>query len=157
MDTQIEQVDDSEIVKIPSLMKKDKLQNKVLARSEPPQYDNCSTSSATSTGSNHRNKSRSDAENGREATPERNDRDPVLVVKFLHDDIQHLHDVEINMDSVMIRVTPTSMKDCAKGFRKALELIQIVTKELERKIHEQGRQARQRDQIRECTAIVCLI
>lgn len=70
---------------------------------------------------------------------------PVLKVELLHDKDQHLDEVEIDIDSILLRVTPTSLKDCAKGLRKVAELVQLVTKEMERKIHEEGRQARLRD------------
>jgi Vacuolar sorting-associated protein 13, N-terminal/N-terminal region of Chorein or VPS13 len=69
----------------------------------------------------------------------------ILCVNLFHDKEQHLDEVEIDMDSVVIRVTPTSLKDCAKAVRRALELVQLVTREMERKVHEEGRKARQRD------------
>jgi hypothetical protein len=65
-----------------------------------------------------------------------------LSVSLLHDQTQHLDEVEIDMESIILRVTPTTMKDCAKGFRKIFELMQLVTREMERKIHEEGRRAR---------------
>lgn len=65
-----------------------------------------------------------------------------LSVSFLHDKLLHLDEVEIDMDSIVLRVTPITLKDCSKGFSKVMELIQVVTRELERKVHEEGRKAR---------------
>ena len=69
----------------------------------------------------------------------------ILCVVLYRDQGQHLDEVEIDFDSVVVRVTPTSLKDCAKATRRVLELIQIVTREMERKVHEQGRKARRRE------------
>lgn len=65
-----------------------------------------------------------------------------LSVGILHDGGIHLDEVEIDMNSVVLRITPTTLKDCAKGLRKILELVQLVTQEMERKVHEEGRKAR---------------
>ena len=65
-----------------------------------------------------------------------------LSVSFLHDKLLHLDEVEIELDSIVLRVTPITLKDCSKGFSKVMELIQVVTRELERKVHEEGRKAR---------------
>jgi hypothetical protein len=65
-----------------------------------------------------------------------------LSVSFLHDRSLHLDEVEIDMNSVVLRITPTTLKDCSKGFSKIMELVQLVTREMERKVHEEGRKAR---------------
>jgi hypothetical protein len=36
------------------------------------------------------------------------------------------------------------LKDCSKGIRKIIELVQLMTREMERKVHEEGRKARRR-------------
>jgi hypothetical protein len=69
----------------------------------------------------------------------------VLRVSLFHDGTVHLDEVEIDIESVILRVTPTSLKDCAKGIRKIVELVQLMTREMERKVHEEGRKARRRD------------
>eukprot|EP00934_Nitzschia_sp_Nitz4_P006272 Nitzschia sp. Nitz4//scaffold62_size106224//52646//63438//NITZ4_004359-RA/size106224-processed-gene-0.169-mRNA-1//-1//CDS//3329555865//6262//frame0 len=69
----------------------------------------------------------------------------VFRVSFFHDGVVHLDEVEIDIDSVVLRVTPTTLKDCVKGIRKILELGQLMTREMERKVHEEGRKARRRD------------
>lgn len=69
----------------------------------------------------------------------------VLRASLFHDSSIHLDEVEIDIDSVILRVTPTTLKDCAKGIRKILELVQLMTSEMERKVHEEGRKARRRD------------
>jgi Mg2+ and Co2+ transporter CorA len=58
--------------------------------------------------------------------------------------------VEIVIDSVIVRVTPTSLKDCAKGLRRFLELVELTTKEMERKVHEEGRNARRMERLGKC-------
>jgi hypothetical protein len=69
----------------------------------------------------------------------------ILNASLFHDRMEHLDEVEIDIDSVILRVTPTSLKDCVKGIRKIVELVQLMTREMERKVHEEGRKARQRD------------
>jgi hypothetical protein len=66
----------------------------------------------------------------------------VLTVLFLRDKAANLDEIEIELNFVTVRVTPTTLKDCAKAFRKILELVQLATKEMERKVHEAGRKAR---------------
>lgn len=68
----------------------------------------------------------------------------ILKVSLFNDRRTHLNEVEIDIESLVLRVTPTSLKDCAKGIRKIVELIQLMTKEMERNVHEEGRKARQR-------------
>jgi hypothetical protein len=68
----------------------------------------------------------------------------IFRASLLHDGLANLDEVEIDIDSVVLRVTPTTLKDCAKAFRRIAELAQLMTKEMERKVHEQGRKARQR-------------
>jgi hypothetical protein len=46
-------------------------------------------------------------------------------------------------------VTPTSLKDSAKGLHRFLELVELTTKEMERKVHEEGRNARRMGQGKE--------
>ena len=66
-----------------------------------------------------------------------------LSVYFLHDQHLHLDEVEVDMNAIVLRVTPITLKDCSKGFSKVMELAQVVTREMERKVHEEGRKARQ--------------
>jgi hypothetical protein len=68
----------------------------------------------------------------------------VLSVSLFHDSSAHLDEVEIDIDSFILRVTPTSLKDCTKGIRKIVELVQLMTREMERKVHEEGRKAREK-------------
>jgi len=63
----------------------------------------------------------------------------------LHDGTIHLDEVDIDIDPVILRVTPTSLKDCTKGIRKIAELVQLITRAMEIKVHEEGRKARRRD------------
>jgi hypothetical protein len=77
----------------------------------------------------------------------------IVRASLLHDGLAHLDEVEIDIDSVVLRVTPTTLKDCAKAFRRIAELVQLMTKEMERKVHEQGRKARQRGRRGTCQII----
>jgi Vacuolar sorting-associated protein 13, N-terminal len=70
---------------------------------------------------------------------------PVASATFLHDGYVHLDEVEVDFDSVVLRVTPTTLKDCSKAFKRVVELVQVMTKEMERKVHEEGRKARRKD------------
>ena len=67
---------------------------------------------------------------------------PVLSVSFLRDKVAHLDEIDIELNFITMRVTPTTLKDCTKAFRKIVELVQLATKEMERKVHEAGRKAR---------------
>ena len=64
---------------------------------------------------------------------------PILSVNILHDGTIHLDEVEVDIDPVILRVTPTTLKDCTKGIRKIAELMQLITRTMERKVHEEGR------------------
>ena len=71
-------------------------------------------------------------------------RSEILRASLMHDGKAHLDEVDVEIDSVVLRVTPTTLKDCAKAFRRVAELAQLMTKEMERKVHEEGRKARRR-------------
>lgn len=81
----------------------------------------------------------SEAEKKEELIPSR-----ILTASHMHDRRAHSNEVEVDIDSVVLRVTPTTLKDCAKAFRRVVELAQLVTREMERKVHEEGRKARLR-------------
>jgi hypothetical protein len=78
----------------------------------------------------------------------------ILTVLFLRDKVANLDEIEIELNFVTVRVTPTTLKDCAKGFRKIVELVQLATKEMERKVHEAGRKAR-RNRFGKSFALTC--
>ena len=69
----------------------------------------------------------------------------IISASLFHDGVAHLDEMEVDIDSVVVRVTPTSLKDFLKGLRRIIELMQLMTKEMERKVHEEGRKARRRD------------
>lgn len=73
-----------------------------------------------------------------------NTKRPILRATLCHNRFTHLDEVEVEVDSIVLRVTPTTLKDCAKAFRRIAEIAQLVTKEMERKVHEEGRKARHR-------------
>lgn len=71
----------------------------------------------------------------------------ILRASFLRDRYAHLDEVEVDIKSVMLRVSPTTLKDCAKSFRRIVEILQVMTREMERKVHEAGRMARRKDRL----------
>eukprot|EP00980_Cylindrotheca_fusiformis_P028317 scaffold22592_cov129-Cylindrotheca_fusiformis.AAC.3 len=77
----------------------------------------------------------------------------ILKASLFQDRRIHLDEVEIDIESFIMRVTPTSLKDCVKGIRRIVELIQLLTKEMERKVHEEGRKARQQGSTGKNTAV----
>jgi hypothetical protein len=88
---------------------------------------------------------RSDPHCGVGICPEHQIHAPELVrLSFLHNCRCHLDEVEMDIESIILKVTPTTLKDCAKAFRRIAELAQLTTKEMERKVHEEGRKARRR-------------
>ncbi|GKY91151.1 hypothetical protein MPSEU_000087900 [Mayamaea pseudoterrestris] len=68
----------------------------------------------------------------------------ILHASFVHDGRQCYDEVDVEIDSVILRVTPMTLKDCTKAARQVAEFTQLVTRELERKVHEEGRRARLR-------------
>ena len=68
----------------------------------------------------------------------------ILKASFVHDGRLCYDEVEVEIDSVTLRVTPMTLKDSTKAARQVAELAQLITRELERKVHEEGRKARQR-------------
>jgi len=77
--------------------------------------------------------------------PGKSERRDIISASLFHDGLAHLDEVEIDIDSVVVRVTPTTLKDFLKGLKRIIELVQLMTKEMERKVHEEGRKARKRD------------
>ena len=63
---------------------------------------------------------------------------------LFRDGENHLDEVEFDVTDVIIRVTPTSILDLTKASTRLFELIQLTSKEMERKIH-----AGRRNKIRE--------
>ncbi|CAB9509943.1 protein sorting-associated protein 13 [Seminavis robusta] len=87
------------------------------------------------------------------ASDENTKRRDIVSASMFHDGNLHLDEVEIDIDSVVVRVTPTTLKDFLKGLRRIIELVQLMTKEMERKVHEEGRKARRRDRPPVCTLV----
>lgn len=66
----------------------------------------------------------------------------IMKVSFVRDRTSHSNEVEVDIQSILVRVTPTTLKDCTKAVRRIAELVQVTTREMERKVHEAGRKAR---------------
>ena len=68
----------------------------------------------------------------------------VITASLTHNSGNHSNDVEIDLNSIALRITPTSLRDVLDGLQRIFELLEISTKEMERRVHEQGRSARKR-------------
>jgi len=78
----------------------------------------------------------------------------VFSVNLIRQTESHLNEVEVEVHSIEMRVTPTTLKDCAKAFKRVAEVVQVATKEMERKVHEAGRKARLKDRLGKLLLIV---
>jgi len=65
-----------------------------------------------------------------------------LTATLLQDESNHINDVDIDLNYLCIHITPTSLSDFSKALSRILELIEITTREMERRVHETGRTAR---------------
>ena len=80
-----------------------------------------------------------------DSIPDETSQHMIFRASILHNRVAHLDEVEVDIDAIILRITPTTLKDCSKAFRRIMELGHLVTKEMERKVHEQGRNARRRN------------
>ena len=67
---------------------------------------------------------------------------PALNAKLLQDGINHVNDVDIDLNHLGIHITPTSLYDCSQALSRILKLVETVTREMERRVHETCRSAR---------------
>ena len=75
----------------------------------------------------------------------------VFRATILHDGSSHLDEIEVDVSAVVLRVTPSTLKDFLKATRRLAELAQVMTREMERKVHEEGRLARRKDSTCKCS------
>ncbi|KAL7553760.1 hypothetical protein ACHAWF_017551 [Thalassiosira exigua] len=68
---------------------------------------------------------------------------------YFHDGENHIDEVEFDVESAIVKVTPTSISDCTIWVTRAMELIGIGSKEMERRVHDRGRRARTREKKKE--------
>lgn len=61
---------------------------------------------------------------------------------YFHDGVNLIDEVEVDVASAIIKVTPTSISDCAMWVARAVELIRIASKEMERRAHKSNREYR---------------
>ena len=137
--------DSSEFVPMKAKHEVDESQYCILRGLNAPQL-NTSPRKAKSGKGWHASKAKRDpsSDSGDSGKSERRD---IISASLFHDGLAHLDEVEIDIDSVVVRVTPTTLKDFLKGVRRIVELVQLTTKEMERKVHEEGRKARRRDRL----------
>jgi hypothetical protein len=72
-----------------------------------------------------------------------------MKMKFSHDEDAHVDDLDATMNSIEIRVTSTSLRDCYGATKRILEVIKMTTGEMEHRVHQVGRKIR-RDIQRKC-------
>jgi hypothetical protein len=58
-----------------------------------------------------------------------------------HDGENHVDEVEVDVSNMIVRVTPTSIVDLKISLTRLFELIQLTSKEMERRVHEGRRRA----------------
>ena len=68
-----------------------------------------------------------------------------LIISMVHDGDNHLNDIDMNLNYLVVRITPSSLQDCSEALKRVLELIDIMTKEMERRVHAAGRSARNQE------------
>ena len=69
---------------------------------------------------------------------------PLVAASYLRNIKDHVNEVDFRCSSFILVVTPETLGDCARGFGVALQLGELMTKEMERKIHREGRLARKK-------------
>ena len=66
----------------------------------------------------------------------------IVKLSYVHDG--YIDEVEIDFEPIVIRVTPTSLRDSIQGLRRVIEVSRIIGKEMERKVHAESRLAREK-------------
>uniref|UniRef100_A0A7S1BUD7 Vacuolar protein sorting-associated protein 13 VPS13 adaptor binding domain-containing protein n=1 Tax=Corethron hystrix TaxID=216773 RepID=A0A7S1BUD7_9STRA len=66
----------------------------------------------------------------------------ILEATYFHDGIKHLTEIEVDVGASVTSITPTSLRDILLGCNRIAEIVQLMTKEIERKVHQEGRLAR---------------
>ena len=69
-----------------------------------------------------------------------------IAMKFVHDEETHIDDLDITFNSIETHVTSTSLRDSYDATNRVLEAIKIMTGEMERRVHEFGRNFRRESQ-----------
>ena len=78
-------------------------------------------------------------------------------IKMAHYRGQNVDEVEFDIASAIIKVTPTSISDCTMWLARAIELIRVASKEMERRVHDRRRQSRPSEKNGEFQFTVVLI
>lgn len=58
-----------------------------------------------------------------------------IMFTFIHDESTHIDDLDLAFNGIEIRVTSTSLRDCYGATKRVLEVIRIMTGEMERRVH----------------------
>ena len=70
---------------------------------------------------------------------------PALIFSMVHDGGNHLDDIGMDLNYLIFRITPSSLQDCSEALKRVLQLIEIMTREMERRVHAAGRSARNQE------------
>eukprot|EP00588_Corethron_pennatum_P002036 CAMPEP_0194301144 /NCGR_PEP_ID=MMETSP0169-20130528/61637_1 /TAXON_ID=218684 /ORGANISM="Corethron pennatum, Strain L29A3" /LENGTH=491 /DNA_ID=CAMNT_0039051369 /DNA_START=810 /DNA_END=2282 /DNA_ORIENTATION=+ len=69
-----------------------------------------------------------------------------IEVCYFHDGSKHLTEIEVDVGPFITFITPTSLRDISLGCNRIAEIVQVMTKEIERKVHKEGRLARDKQE-----------
>ena len=73
---------------------------------------------------------------------EKTENDPIVIFTHIHDREFQMNEVEVDIESIIVRITATTLRDCTHAVRRVYELIEVATKDLERRTHLRGRIAK---------------
>jgi len=75
---------------------------------------------------------------------EKDNKNKIVTASHIHDRKNYLDEIEIDVESITLHMTPTSLQDCLHCLNRIFELVQLMTREMERKVHAKGRKDRNR-------------
>ncbi len=65
-----------------------------------------------------------------------------ITFTFIHDEDNLVDDLDVTLNRIEVLVTSTSLRDCYGATKRVLEVIKIMTGEMERRVHTSGRSCR---------------
>ena len=86
---------------------------------------------------------------------ERIPKSQALMLSIVRDGDNHLDDVDMNLNYLVFRITPSSLQDCSEALTRVLELIDIMTRAMERRVHAAGHLARTAENKGKSTTLSC--
>ena len=70
------------------------------------------------------------------------EKDPIVIFTHVQDREFQMNEVEGDIDSIIVRITATTLRDCTHAVQRIYELIEVATRDLERRTHLRGRIAK---------------